>query len=101
MVLYLRTIYNCRSTYFSCVKICTMLNMLYFYNLFVDISVRLKCKTVDKFEHLRRLDEELILIKKEMLQYLKYYKDSVIAKLKTEIKDLERNLNSGISKTVI
>lgn len=78
-----------------------MLNMLYSYNLFLDISVRLKCKIVDKFEHLRRLDEELILIKKEMLQYLKYYKDTVIAKLKTEIKDLERNLNSGISKTVI
>ena len=49
---------------------------------------------MDKFEHLRRLDEELI-------QYLKYYKDTVIAKLKTEIKDLERKLNSGISKTVI
>ena len=78
-----------------------MLNMLYSYNLFLDISVRLKCKIVDKFEDLRRLDEELILIKKEMLQYLKYYKDTVIAKLKTEIKDLERNLNSGISKTVI
>ena len=78
-----------------------MLNMLYSYNLFLDISVRLKCKIVDKFEHLRRLDEELIIIKKEMLQYLKYYKDTVIAKLKTEIKDLERNLNSGISKTVV
>lgn len=78
-----------------------MLNMLYSYNLSLDIYVRLKCKIVDKFEHLRRLDEELILIKKEMLQYLKYYKDTVIAKLKTEIKDLERNLNSGISKTVI
>ncbi|CAB3983367.1 Hypothetical predicted protein [Paramuricea clavata] len=59
-----------------------------------DISVRLKCKIMDKFEHLKRLDEELILIKKEMLQYLKYYKDIVISKLKTEIKDLERNLNS-------
>ncbi|XP_046861276.1 uncharacterized protein LOC124454530 [Xenia sp. Carnegie-2017] len=59
-----------------------------------EISVRLKCKIVDKFEHLERLEEELILIKQEMSNYLRYYKDIVIPKLKAEVKDMEQSLNS-------
>ncbi|XP_046862723.1 uncharacterized protein LOC124456287 isoform X2 [Xenia sp. Carnegie-2017] len=41
-----------------------------------------------------RLEEELILIKQEMSNYLRYYKDIVIPKLKAEVKDMEQSLNS-------
>lgn len=60
----------------------------------LDISVRLKCKVVDKFEILKRHEEELDLIKKEIIRYLKYYKD-IVPQMKSQINDLEAYLVQG------
>lgn len=65
-----------------------------FFPAILDISVRLKCKIVDKFQILKRHEEELSLIKKEMIQYLKFYKDT-ISQLKSQVKDLEVYLVQG------
>ena len=59
--------------------------------MILDISVRLKCKIVDKFEILKRHEEEVGIIKKEIIQiqYLKFYKNVVIPEPKSQIKDFE------------
>lgn len=59
------------------------------------MSVRLKCKIVDKFKILKRHEEELGVVKKEMIQYLKFYKNVIIPGLKSQIEDLEAYLVHG------
>ena len=69
-----------------------------FYSI-LDVSVGLKCKIVDRFEMLER-HEELELIKREMIQYLKFYKD-VIFQLKIQIKALEDFVVQGLYFSIL
>ena len=70
-------------------------SFVFFSAVILDISVRLKCKIVDKLKILKRHEEELGVVKEEMIQYLKFYQNVIIPKLKSQIKDLEAYLVQG------
>jgi len=57
--------------------------------VFMIVPIQTKRLVVDKYMEVDRFNEELVLLKKEMLSYIKYYTNNVLTSLRSQLKELD------------
>ena len=64
-----------------------------FYYYYLEMPLRAKKQVVEKYLEGRRLTEEKVLLEKEMIGFLKFYKDTVIPEILSTIESLKAVLS--------
>lgn len=82
-----------------CMSLFFIFNFFLFFFYFLDMPLRAKKQVVEKYLEGRRLTEEKILLEKEMIGFLKFYKDTVIPEILSTIESLSAVL-SGMRTAV-